>query len=594
MQQQTGSGPSQSSSSDAPTFTSPSPDFLTGISQLINASRSSTTRGQQAMQAQDHGGFLHSASFPSASPRTPITPIEGLAKAANPDIANNASSPTSSASHSPSSLPGRPRSKPSNPFHPILPQESFWSVLLPFDTDQGLHDEYVRFDGGIRFERILEDLDAFAGSVAHLHVKRGREATKRVKAAAAVGATTGEVKQQHQPTPDDPLPSIVTASVDGITMLQRFPMDRCLVLQGCVTWVGSSSMEIWIEIRVVPDRVEWEALTPAQKIAILGRKDEDLICESSFIMVARDPLTNKASFVPPLDVRSMTAQDLERFRRGERHASRRKEEAATSLQRNPPTAEEVRLIHQFCMEGEEVGVGTGHGGMSSGASSVGMSGLSPSNLEIAPLPSSLSTGSTADGGAVLLRPKTVPMAATELNSATLTQPQDRNTNGKIFGGYLMRHAYELARACAYLFCGSNSSPFFTGVDTMSFLRPVEIGSIVTFRCKVCYSAGYPHDDSIQLRVETLVHDLVHSQLYPSNIFHFTFCTTKVPLRKVRPYTYREAIDFLDGKRKREKLARKIAQEKERTEANMKEKESMKLDLRPQRHAAPDIVDAGQG
>jgi hypothetical protein len=38
----------------------------------------------------------------------------------------------------------------------------------------------------------------------------------------------------------------------------------------------------------------------------------------------------------------------------------------------------------------------------------------------------------------------VQMTATMLSSTELMQPQERNRSGKIFGGFLMRQAYELA------------------------------------------------------------------------------------------------------------------------------------------------------
>lgn len=39
----------------------------------------------------------------------------------------------------------------------------------------------------------------------------------------------------------------------------------------------------------------------------------------------------------------------------------------------------------------------------------------------------------------------------------------------------------------------------------------------------------------------------------SNVFHFTFKSPRVPVRKVVPSAYREAVDYLDGKRRHEKL-----------------------------------------
>lgn len=348
----------------------------------------------------------------------------------------------------------------------------------------------------------------------------------------------------------------------------RFPMDKHIALQGCVTWVGSSSMEIWIEMRIIRDPVAWHQLTMQEKMSRSSRDPDDAILDAYFMMVARSPHTGKATFVPGLDIDNMSNEDRIRFQRGEKSAARRKLEAANSLTRIPPTADEIELIHHYIMDvdgNRASGSGSpvsssftsssGRAGRSvaSASSSSSTSGLSldftgVSNLEIAAAPRALMTP-----GAVIIRPKTVTMADTQMESSNMTQPQDRNTNGKIFGGYLMKNAYELARCNAYIFSGANSHPYFIAVDSMSFLKPVEIGSIISFRSKICYAAGHP-DPVFQIRVETLVHDLIAGQVFPSNVFHFSFQCDKVPVRKVIPNTYREAVDFLDGRRRRQKLA----------------------------------------
>lgn len=46
---------------------------------------------------------------------------------------------------------------------------------------------------------------------------------------------------------------------------------------------------------------------------------------------------------------------------------------------------------------------------------------------------------------------------------------------------------------------------------------------------------------------------------PSSL-SLAFQSLKSPVRKVVPNTYREAVDFLDGRRRREKLAEKVAKE----------------------------------
>ena len=69
------------------------------------------------------------------------------------------------------------------------------------------------------FDKILEDLDATAGNIAHSHADDNNPGTR-------------------------PL-NIVTASVDRIDLLDKMSPDRDMVLRGGVTYVGKSSMEVW-------------------------------------------------------------------------------------------------------------------------------------------------------------------------------------------------------------------------------------------------------------------------------------------------------------------------------------------------------------
>lgn len=55
-------------------------------------------------------------------------------------------------------------------------------------------------------------------------------------------------------------------------------------------------------------------------------------------------------------------------------------------------------------------------------------------------------------------------------NSLMCQPQQRNIHGRIFGGFLMRKAFELAFANAYAFAGS--APRFVEVDHVDFVKPV--------------------------------------------------------------------------------------------------------------------------
>lgn len=69
----------------------------------------------------------------------------------------------------------------------------------------------------------------------------------------------------------------------------------------------------------------------------------------------------------------------------------------------------------------------------------------------------------ADRDSILLR-------ETRLENSLICQPQQRNIHGRIFGGFLMHRAFELAFSTAYVFAGM--MPSFLEVDHVDFLRPV--------------------------------------------------------------------------------------------------------------------------
>ncbi len=45
--------------------------------------------------------------------------------------------------------------------------DSFTEAFLPFTTDAELLDEYVTYNGRIRVGKLLEDLDALAGTIGY-------------------------------------------------------------------------------------------------------------------------------------------------------------------------------------------------------------------------------------------------------------------------------------------------------------------------------------------------------------------------------------------------------------------------------------------
>jgi acyl-coenzyme A thioesterase 9 len=74
------------------------------------------------------------------------------------------------------------------------------------------------------------------------------------------------------------------------------------------------------------------------------------------------------------------------------------------------------------------------------------------------------------------------MSTTQRVAVALMHSQDRNLLAHIFGGHLLRSAYELAYGSALLHGGCHAE--LLGCSDVSFQQPVPIGCLLEFRAKV--------------------------------------------------------------------------------------------------------------
>uniref|UniRef100_A0A8C1GS86 Acyl-CoA thioesterase 9, tandem duplicate 2 n=1 Tax=Cyprinus carpio TaxID=7962 RepID=A0A8C1GS86_CYPCA len=205
------------------------------------------------------------------------------------------------------------------------------------------------------------------------------------------------------------------------------------------------------------------------------------VLDATFVMVARDP-ENKRYHI---------------------NKTRRVELSTASLLKVAPTAEERTLVHNLFLN-------------------------------------TLDTRRMSFRGRIL-PPNSVWMEDAKLKGLEICHPEERNIFNRIFGGFLMRKAYELGRANACAFAGCR--PTVVAVDDILFRKPVEIGSLLLLSSQVCYTEGM----YVQVRVHSEVLDPLTQQHNTTNVFHFTFRLEKdVPA--VVPQSYGESMLYLDGKR----------------------------------------------
>ncbi|XP_073213487.1 acyl-coenzyme A thioesterase 9, mitochondrial isoform X1 [Lepidochelys kempii] len=288
---------------------------------------------------------------------------------------------------------------------------------------------------------------------------------------------------KHEASQRSPL-SIVTALVDKIDLCKKVIYPDCdIKFTGNVSWVGKTSMEVKMHMFQLHD----DTYSP--------------VLDATFVMVARDPENKRPAFVNPLIPEGPEEEEI--FRKGELNKIRRIDFSTASLLKMAPTAEERTTVHNIFLN-------------------------------------TLDTRTVSFRSRVL-PPNSVWMEDAKLKGLEICHPQARNIFNRIFGGFLMRKAFELgwAIACSY----GGSRPYVVAVDDIMFQRPVEIGSLLLLSAQVCFT----EENYIQIRVHSEVYDSDTREHKTTNVFHFTFMSEgEVP--QIVPKTYGESMLYLDGKR----------------------------------------------
>ncbi|KAL9647873.1 hypothetical protein ABK040_008146 [Willaertia magna] len=361
------------------------------------------------------------------------------------------------------------------------PKESFHSFKLKFSTDKNLRNIYSTAFNTLRIGRLLQDLDNLAWQVAYKHADGNN--------------------------PKHPL-TIVTAAVDRIELRQPLVPYFDLIFEAKATYVGTSSMEIKIEVVVEKPDVLVKDLEEGDHIFDPNRKiiiKRETAMVAYFVLVALDKVTNLPAKVHPLKLES--EEDKRNFEIGRANQSRRKYLRDNSLEKQPPNEKERDLIHNWFLKLQ-----------SENANEMKDHSSDDSNIS--------------------------SMKSTKLTNFKIMHPTNRNINSKIFGGYLMQESFELAWLTAYKY--TQYRPTFIALDDNNFLKPVEKGSVVKFESTVVYT----EHNLLMVRVEVKVIEPPLEQELLCNVFHFSFaCPTK---KLILPETYVDAIYFLEGKRISEK------------------------------------------
>ncbi|QCD83076.1 acyl-CoA thioester hydrolase [Vigna unguiculata] len=283
---------------------------------------------------------------------------------------------------------------------------------------------------------------------------------------------------------------LVTASVDKMVLTKPIHIDADLTIVGAVTWVGRSSMEIQLEL-----------IQSAQGNPNISNSPALV---AKFTFVARDSATGKAAPINQVspeneEERLLWEEAEERNKLRKRKNQEQKHGDCEDTSRLKALLAEARI---FC-----------------------------------------------DMPALANR-DSILMTDTGLQNSFICQPQQRNIHGRIFGGFLMRRAFELAFSTAYAFAGA--APHFLEVDHVDFFKPVDVGNFLRLKSCVLYTE---HDNSDEplVNVEVVAHVTKpeHRSSEVSNRFYFTFgvdpegIKNGLRIRHVVPATEEEARKVLE-------------------------------------------------
>jgi acyl-CoA hydrolase len=127
-------------------------------------------------------------------------------------------------------------------------------------------------------------------------------------------------------------------------------------------------------------------------------------------------------------------------------------------------------------------------------------------------------------------------------------PEMENVPKTIFGGFLVRRAYELSSICAGLVAPDR--PVIASVDRINFFHPVRVGDSLHFTSRVVYT-GNCHV-SVEASIERISRDRTTKALSNSCLFTFVNFDSEMmhrPVSPIYPVTYAEDARYLDAYRR---------------------------------------------
>jgi len=290
--------------------------------------------------------------------------------------------------------------------------------------------------------------------------------------------------------------TLVTASVDKIELFDEVSLDKPLIITSYPSYVGSTSMEIRADISNDPND-----------------SDEGFLGTAYFMFAARDAKNYKNKMTIPQfnfeDLVSEGGDELKkaklRFELGLEKKKERISESKNSLFKKPPNQEESEILHNLY--------------------------LNYKNYQ--------------SGQNTIKGVHQKPIIETMIDKTQLMHSQNKNVHGKVFGGYVINKALELAWICAKIHCKYKKFKNIC-IDSVTFHKPVPVGSIATYKAIVVYVFMELMHVSVEVHCDM---DGVSTLTTTINAIYLA----EELVTEVVPTTYDCGLKYLEAKRRSEDI-----------------------------------------
>ena len=135
-------------------------------------------------------------------------------------------------------------------------------------------------------------------------------------------------------------------------------------------------------------------------------------------------------------------------------------------------------------------------------------------------------------------------------------PEQENVPTTIFGGYLVRRAYELSSICAELVAPNR--PVIIAVNRINFFHPVRLGDKLHYTSRVVYTGKT--SVSVEASIRRISRDRTSQALSNSCLFTFVNVDQDLspqPVPTIHPATYAEDARYLQAFRRSKGLGRHL-------------------------------------